>query len=219
LFKRRYEEGYDIYDEAYVRWLLTNHPDDIPSEWLTKAATSSKVSDSTQRSVGIESSGENGDRNEMKVSDKIYEDLFKRRYKEGYDIYDEAYVRWLMTNHPDDIPSECLTKTATSSTQQSTLTKDSTRSNEKTILNYDNLYGALNWSRKRPFTQSSKPGPPQKGNCISEYLHQLVSVPKQKNKQMRISGARVKMRQDKEGVKKWKAIEVKKRKEKRERKS
>jgi len=82
----------------------------IPSEWLTKTATSSKVSDSTQQSVGIESSGENGDRNEMNVPDKIDEDLFERRYKEGYDIYDETYARWLMPNHSDDIPSEWVTK-------------------------------------------------------------------------------------------------------------
>ena len=42
LFQRRYREGYDIYDEAYVRWLLVHHPGDVKSEWLTKTATTSK---------------------------------------------------------------------------------------------------------------------------------------------------------------------------------
>jgi len=111
--------------------------------------------------------------------------------KKGTIFMTRSDVRWLMTNHPDDIPSEWLTKTATSSTQQSTSTKDSTKSNEKIILNYGNVYGALNRPRKRPLTHSLKPGPPQKGNYISEYLHQLVPMPKQKNKQMRVSGARI----------------------------
>ena len=42
LFQRWYREGYDIYDEAYVRWLMVHHPGDVKSEWLTKTATTSK---------------------------------------------------------------------------------------------------------------------------------------------------------------------------------
>ena len=30
LFQRRYEEGYDIYDERYVAWLQQNHPESVP---------------------------------------------------------------------------------------------------------------------------------------------------------------------------------------------
>ena len=42
LFQRRYREGYDIYDEPYVQWLMVHHPDDVKGEWLTKTATTSK---------------------------------------------------------------------------------------------------------------------------------------------------------------------------------
>ena len=42
VYKKRYEEGYDIYDESYVRWLMEHHPGDVKSEWLTKTTTTSK---------------------------------------------------------------------------------------------------------------------------------------------------------------------------------
>lgn len=28
-FKRRYEEGYDLFDEPYIRWLLVHHPEAV----------------------------------------------------------------------------------------------------------------------------------------------------------------------------------------------
>ena len=73
--------------------------------------------------------------------------------------------------------------------------------------------------RKRPVTYTSMPGPPKKGNYISEYLHQSVPVPKQKMKQIRITGARVltsdeciKRMREKEEEKQKKALEAKKEK-------
>lgn len=39
IFKMRYEEGYDIYDDEYVAWLQKHHPDSVPK----LGATSSKV--------------------------------------------------------------------------------------------------------------------------------------------------------------------------------
>ena len=33
-------------------------------------------------------------------------DLYKKRYEEKYDVYDELYVRWLIKNHPDDVRSD-----------------------------------------------------------------------------------------------------------------
>ena len=38
LFQKRYREGYDIYDEPYVRWLMVHHPGDVKGEWLTEIA-------------------------------------------------------------------------------------------------------------------------------------------------------------------------------------
>ena len=42
LYRKRLEEGYDIFDENYVRWLLLKHPKEVRSEWLDKMPTSSK---------------------------------------------------------------------------------------------------------------------------------------------------------------------------------
>ena len=42
LYTRRLEEGYDIFGEKYVRWLLLNHPDKVCSDWLEKVSTSPK---------------------------------------------------------------------------------------------------------------------------------------------------------------------------------
>ena len=36
LFRRRHEEGYNIYNEDYARWLLKEHPTEAPSEWVKK---------------------------------------------------------------------------------------------------------------------------------------------------------------------------------------
>ena len=157
------------------------------------------------------------------------EQLYQKRFEEGYDIYDEDYVKWLMANHPNDVPSEWLTEVSTSSMVPATTTAsqpdESTKSDE-IVLNYNTVYEALNRPRKRPRTYNSKPGGPEDtGNYISKYLHQAVVVPKQKKKQIGITGARVltseeaiKIMQDKEDEKKEKVLKKEKRKEERERK-
>ena len=50
LYQKRFEEGYDIYDEEYVKWLMTNHPNDVPSEWLTEVSSSSMMPATTTAS-------------------------------------------------------------------------------------------------------------------------------------------------------------------------
>ena len=35
-FNRRYEEGYNIYNESYAKWLLKNHPKETPTDWITQ---------------------------------------------------------------------------------------------------------------------------------------------------------------------------------------
>ena len=34
MYKKRWEEGYDLYDEPYVKWLKLHHPNDMKSDWL-----------------------------------------------------------------------------------------------------------------------------------------------------------------------------------------
>ena len=99
---------------------------------------------------------------------------------------------------------------------------DNSTNSDKIVLNYS-VYEALNRPRKRSRSYDLKPGRSENtGNYISEYLHQAVVVPKQKKKQIRITGARVltseeaiKIMQDKEDEK---VPEKEKRKEERERK-
>ena len=50
LYHKRYEDGYDIYDKEYVKWLIINHPNNVPSEWFTEASSSSKVPSTTSAS-------------------------------------------------------------------------------------------------------------------------------------------------------------------------
>ena len=42
LYKKKYEEGYDIYDEPYVIWLIVNHPDDVRNDQKKKLKDSEK---------------------------------------------------------------------------------------------------------------------------------------------------------------------------------
>lgn len=46
LYTTRLEEGYDIFDEKDVKWLLLKHPDKVYKNWLEKIPTSSKQSSS-----------------------------------------------------------------------------------------------------------------------------------------------------------------------------
>ena len=157
------------------------------------------------------------------------EQLYQKRFEEGYDIYDEEYAKWLMINHPNDVPSEWLTEASSSSKMPTTTPAsqpDKSTKSDKIVLNYSSVYEALNRPRKRSRTYDLKPGGSEDtGHYISKYLHQAVVVPKQKKKQIRITGARVltseeaiKIMQDKEDEKKEKALEKEKRKEERERK-
>ena len=42
VYKKRYEEGYDICNEPYVRCLIVNHPDDVRDDWMEKIKNSEK---------------------------------------------------------------------------------------------------------------------------------------------------------------------------------
>ena len=84
------------------------------------------------------------------------EDLFQRWYREGYDIYNEAYVRWLMVHHPGDVKSEWLTKNTTTSKSSE---PDQPSEKSQVVLNYDSVFDALHRSKKGPQTFSIKLGP------------------------------------------------------------
>lgn len=58
--------------------------------------------------IGTEGNKEGDDSNEGITTDHFNEDLYKKRWEEGYDLYDELYVRWLKLHHPDDVRSDWL---------------------------------------------------------------------------------------------------------------
>ena len=109
---------------------------------------------SQQSDIALE---EGGDANEQ---------LYQKRFEEGYDIYDEEYVKWLMTNHPNDVPSEWLTEVSSSSMMPATTTAsqpDKSTKSDKIVLN----------PRKRLRAYDTKPGGPEDtGNYISKYLQE-----------------------------------------------
>ena len=116
----------------------------------------------------------------MDKSEPFDEELYKRRLEEGYDVFDEKYVRWLLLKHPDKVKSDWLEKMPTSSKQSS-----------QVILKYSSVYEALNRKRKNPRPVVVGPVLDTQQNYISKYLIQEVALPKEKTKQVRVSGARV----------------------------
>ena len=142
----------------------------------------------------------------MEDNERFDEELYTTRLEEAYDIFDEKYVKWLSLKHPDKVHNDWLEKMPTSSKQSSS----------QVILNYSSVYEALNRKRKNP--RPVVVGPTQldaQNNYISKYLIQEVTVPKEKNKQIRVSGARVltseecmKIVQEREDTKKEKALQL-----------
>ena len=76
----------------------------------------------------------------MEDSERFDEELYATRLEEGYDIFDEKYVKWLLLKHPDKVHKDWLEKMPISSKQSSS----------RVIFNYSSVYGALNRKRKKP---------------------------------------------------------------------
>ena len=92
------------------------------------------------------------------------EQLYQKRFEEGYDIYDQEYVKWLMINHPNDIPNEWLSEPFSSSKMPATTSAsqlDKSTKSDKIVLN----------QRKRIRAYDTKPGGLENtGNNVSKYL-------------------------------------------------
>ena len=92
--------------------------------------------------------------------------MYHKRFEEGYDIYDEEYVKWLMIDHPNNVPSEWLTGVSSSSKMPATTSAsepDKPTKSDKIVLN----------PRKRLRTYYTKPGGSENtGNYISKYLQE-----------------------------------------------
>ena len=114
--------------------------------------------------------------------DYIHEEsLFQRRVEEGYDIFDEPYVRWLMVRCPEAVKREWLDKMPSSGIGPS---------GQKCTPQQKETNGAKNKPRKRSIV-GLKFGALGETEYISEYSHQAIPLPKEKPKRIRITGARV----------------------------
>ncbi len=91
-YQRRYEEGYDLHDERYEKWLKSQYHDVrhstlySPIQQFKKAShlepnPSSDVSDATFSAEEIA--------------------RYQRRYEEGHDLHDERYEKWLKYQYHD----------------------------------------------------------------------------------------------------------------------
>ena len=190
LFNRRYEEGYNIYSEPYAKWLLKNHPRETPKDWITRLEQGiikfyqhtltyniMCVVSGVTKSKGLKNSSVHSDnsmvphgsqQSDMTLEEEgdANEQLYHKRFEEGYDIYDEEYVKWMMINHPNDVPSEWLTEVSSSSNMPATTSAsqpDKSTKSHKIVLN----------PRKRLRAYDTKPGGPENiGNHISKYLRE-----------------------------------------------
>ena len=48
LYRKRYDEGYDVLDDEYVEWLRHNHPESVPTSLVTGSTTVSSLSSDNQ---------------------------------------------------------------------------------------------------------------------------------------------------------------------------
>ena len=76
MYVRRLEEGYDIFDENYTRWLLIHHPEAVKRDWLQQVSSSSKIFGSS----GIKDMQKEQQANEIILNyDRVYGAMNKKR--------------------------------------------------------------------------------------------------------------------------------------------
>ena len=111
-YRRRFEEGYDVYDPEYYKWMKHNHP--VKAEaWIKSAIRTEDASNvekpisstgNTDQSPESETtqkkSCENPGSSKPKAINKLTEAKYRRRFEEGYDVYDPEYYKWMKHNHP-----------------------------------------------------------------------------------------------------------------------
>ena len=98
MFRRRFDEGYDVYDDnEYILWLRSHHPYALPN---------SQSSVSGVQPIAPVSEGEISRSAHHSSSSELSEELFRRRFEEGYDVYDDnEYILWLRSHHPNALPN------------------------------------------------------------------------------------------------------------------
>ena len=157
-----------------TKWLLKNHPKETSTDWIKcleqgiinginiplhislhvwfQVSQNQKALKTAQCTVTVRCSQQSDIT--LEEEGDATEQLYQKRFKEGYDICDEEYVKWLMINHPNDVPSEWLTEASSSSMMPATTTAsqpDKSTKSDKIVLN----------PRKRLQAYNTKPGGPR----------------------------------------------------------
>ena len=91
LFQRRYEEGYDIHDDEYIKWLKENHPESVTDQAACSRNCSGLAGQSNSNGLLCNHTGDG----QSTVPPEIKAAIFQRRYEEGYDVPDDEYMEWL----------------------------------------------------------------------------------------------------------------------------
>ena len=101
LYIRRFEEGYDLFDPEYIRWLQENHPEAVLAGYTTGSDNS--VDDHNKDPL----CANNGDSSTGKENIPSVEKelLYIQRFEEGYDVFDPDYIHWAQQNHPEAVPA------------------------------------------------------------------------------------------------------------------
>ena len=94
LYQTRYEEGYNLFDEQYIKWLEQNHPLNIPADFqhlIQRTLSTDKSSMTTENGIAFTEEEEK---------------LYQTRYEEGYNLFDEKYIKWHEQIYPLNIPAD-----------------------------------------------------------------------------------------------------------------
>ena len=221
LYKRRYEEGYNLFDEGYYVWLKQNHPL-YAKEWHKTAVRqqppiNTTVANAVSTSVATQSQNVSQTIQSPTEAPETSSQLYERRYEEGYDLFDEGYYVWLKKNHP--LYAKEWHKTAVRQQPPSTTVNTTVANAVSTITSVATQ--SQNVSQTLQTTLAS--GTSQQ-HYMSKYLVQYVAPPVQKTGK-RVTGARVltsdecyKMLEEKEELKRKEQEEKEQRKLAREQK-
>ena len=107
IYETWYNEGYDIYDPKYYKWLNPSYAEEWYCKVVMMVGLSSQEttpglsvpSAESEQSVMLDSSGSSIELGLAGEGDKDPEN-YTRRYEEGYNIFDAQYYAWLQCTHP-----------------------------------------------------------------------------------------------------------------------
>ena len=145
------EEGYNIYSEPYVKWLLKTHPKETPTDWITHLNKTEKgilngitlehvntmldtyictiytftymcVVSGVTKSKGLKNTSVHSDSLMVPHGSQQSDITLEEEGDANEQLYQKRFEANHLANHPNDVPSEWLTEVSTSSVMLATIT-------------------------------------------------------------------------------------------------